>query len=64
MEDENAPAAKKDVWLMRRELEIRLESLEDLVKQNHLELQKQILNLRLNPPAGGLSGKRWVKGKR
>lgn len=45
MEDENAPAAKKDVWLMRRELEIRLESREELVKQNHLELQEQIRNL-------------------
>ena len=45
MEDENAPAAKKDVWLMRRELEIRLESLEALIKQNHQVLQEELRNL-------------------
>src|SRR6478672_891108 len=32
-------AAKKDVWFMRRELESRIDFLEALVKQNHLDLQ-------------------------
>ena len=45
IEDENAPAAKKDVWLARRELEIRIESLEALVKQNHQVLQEELRNL-------------------
>ena len=45
MEDEKAPAAKQDVWLMRRELEIRIESLEALVKQNHQVLQEELRNL-------------------
>jgi len=39
-EDENAPALKKDVWLARRELEIRAEQLSDQVRDLQTELLK------------------------
>jgi hypothetical protein len=45
MEDENLPAAKKDVWLMRRELEIRMEQLEEQMTRFCTKLSEQIRDI-------------------